>query len=104
MVGTFYIDLDLRILIIRFILAINLCRREKTTSKIDIRFFGLGRPTKHRVIATADIDNPKFKVVLLPTIGASSFLNDFLDRYLFAVAFHQLRHRNIGCVTALTFK
>ena len=62
---------------------INLCRREKTTSKINIRFFGLGSSTKHRVIAAANIDNPKFEVVLLPTVGASSFLHDFLDRYLF---------------------
>ena len=66
--------------------------------------FRFNRPTKHRVIAATDIDNPKFEVVLLPTVRASSFLHDFLDRYLFAVAFHQLRHRNIGCVTALTFK
>ena len=66
--------------------------------------FGLDRPTKHRVIAATDIDNPKFEVVLLPTVRASSFLHDFLDRYLFAIAFHQLRHRNIGCVTALAFK
>jgi hypothetical protein len=69
-----------------------------------VRIFGLSSSAKHRVIAAANIDNPKFEVVLLPTVGASSFLHDFLDRYLFAIAFHQLRHRNIGCVTALTFK
>ena len=74
------------------------------TSKINIRLLGLDSSTKHRVIAATDIDNPKFEVVLLPTVRASSFLHDFLDRYLFAIAFHQLRHRNIGCVTALTFK
>ena len=69
-----------------------------------VRLFWFGGPTKHRVIATANIDNPKFEVVLLPTVGASSFVHDFLDRYLFTIAFHQLRHRRIGCVTALTFK
>ena len=73
-------------------------------SRNKVRLFGLGSPTKHRIITTADIDNPKFEVVLLPTVRASSFLHDFLDRYLFAIAFHQLRHRNIGCVTALAFK
>ena len=60
--------------------------------------------TKHRVITAANIDNPKFEVVLLPTVGASSLLHDFLDRYLFAIEFHQLRHRHVGCVAALTFK
>ena len=70
----------------------------------NVWLFRFGRPTKHRIITTANIDNPKFEVVLLPTVRASSFLHDFLDRYLFAVAFHQLRHRNIGCVTALTFE
>ena len=69
-----------------------------------VRLFGLGSSTEHRIVTATDIDNPKFEVVLLPTVGASSFLHDFLDRYLFAIAFHQLRHRNIGCVTALTFK
>ena len=73
-------------------------------SRNKVRLFGFGSPTKHRIITTAYIDNPKFEVVLLPTVRASSFLHDFLDRYLFAIAFHQLRHRNIGCVTALTFK
>ena len=69
-----------------------------------VRLFGFGSPTKHRIIATADIDYPKFEVVLLPTVRTSSFLHDFLDRYLFAIAFHQLRHRHVGCVTALTFE
>ena len=68
------------------------------------RFFGFSSPAQHRIITTANIDNSKFKVVLLPTVGASSFLHDFLDRYLSAIAFHQLCHRNIRCVAALTFE
>ena len=68
------------------------------------RFFGFSSTAQHRIITTADIDNPKFKAVLLPTVGASSFLHDFLDRYLLAIAFHQLRHRHVRCVAALTFK
>jgi hypothetical protein len=73
-------------------------------NQLGSRLFRFGSPTKHRIIATADIDNPKFEVVLLSTVRTSSFLHDFLDRYLFAVAFHQLLYRNIWCVTALTFK
>ena len=68
------------------------------------RFFGFSSPAQHGVIAAADINNPKFELVLLPTVGASSFLHDFLDRYLLAIAFHQLRHRHVGCVAALTFE
>ena len=68
------------------------------------RFFCFSLSTEHRIVTATDIDNPKFEVVLLPTVRASSFLHDFLDRYLFAIVFHQLRHRHVGCVTALAFK
>ena len=76
----------------------------KNRAQLVSRFFRFSSPAQHRIITTADIDNPKFEVVLLPTVGASGFLHDFLDRYLSAIAFHQLLHRHIRCVAALTFK
>ena len=80
------------------------CSCSNNFSLNKVRLFRSSLTTKHSIITTADIDNPKFEVVLLPTVGAPSFLHDFLDRYLSAIAFHQLLHRHIRCVAALTFK